>query len=958
MAEGEHIPGDNAASVTTAPPIEEEFTSYLTLNEMPAHFAHFYETDRFLIAELSAFITDGFQAGENVVVVATQAHQEELDRQLQAHGVDIPAKRECGQYICLDAAATLAKFMVDGLPDPQRFTQVVGSIIERATAGRKGVRVFGEMVALLWVEEQYDAALRLEELWNDLRRQHSFALFCAYPMTGYEDDNVIQLIGDVCAQHSHVIPAESYSALNSKDARARAIVQLQQQAILLQPEIAQRKAAEERLQATEDRYRRLFEAYTDGILIVNRGAGTIVDANPCIQDVLGRTREELLGRKLWETGLFEDNDSLRQVCQELDATHPRHHEHRSIHRGDGQNRDIEFVSSLYEAGGEQVIQCTLRDITTRKQAEDVLRTMKGELEVQVEDLRRLHEMSVNLTSTLDVDSVLNEVLQAAISMQGTDRGMLSLRDPQGDGLVLKASCGLDEDFIKAVARVPVGWGACGMCYQQRRRIVVEDVFTDPLVESYRTVARQDGFYAVHSTPLITRSGNIIGVISALFTQLHRPSEREMRLMDLYARMAADFIENAQLHRQVRQELKEREHLLEREQQARAEAERANRMKDEFLATVSHELRTPLTPIIGWSQQLRRGVRDEATRIRGLEIIEHSARAQMQLIEDILDVSRIITGKLSLNIGPVDMATVINAAMDSVQLAADSKGIQLAIILNPAARHISGDANRLQQVIWNLISNAIKFTPAGGSIDVRLERVDSHAQIMVRDTGEGIEPDFLPFIFDRFRQADSTSTRSHNGLGLGLAIVRHLVELHGGTVVAESAGKGCGTTFTIRLPLAQAHQSAKTPRRSGRIVLDEPVMTDPRPDSLLDDVQVLLVDDDHDTLKILAMTLADCGATVKVATSVAEALELLQSFRPHVLVSDLAMPGEDGYSLIKKVRADARDGQIPAVAFTAYAGKEDRRRALAAGYNLFVPKPVEPNELILIIANLAELHHEA
>ena len=354
--------------------------------------------------------------------------------------------------------------------------------------------------------------------------------------------------------------------------------------------------------------------------------------------------------------------------------------------------------------------------------------------------------------------------------------------------------------------------------------------------------------------------------------------------------------------------------------------------------------------------LRRGGLDQARMARALEVIERQATSQAQLVEDILDVSRVITGKLRLNIEPVDAASVINAAIDSVQLAADAKNIQLQVTLDPSARHISGDPGRLQQIVWNLLSNAVKFTPAGGRVEVRLERAGSDVQISVSDTGEGISADFLPFIFDRFRQADGTSTRRHGGLGLGLAIVRHLVELHGGSVHAASPGTGCGATFTIRLPLVVAHERAPGPSGpTGRVRPDEDTSPHLDPFPSLDGVQVLLVDDDQDTLQILTVMLAESGANVQVAASVAEALEVLQWYRPDVLVSDLAMPGDDGYSLIGQIRAlEAESGaRIPAVALTAYVRVEDRVRALSAGFNMFVPKLVEPDELIAAIANLAE-----
>jgi signal transduction histidine kinase/CheY-like chemotaxis protein len=390
-----------------------------------------------------------------------------------------------------------------------------------------------------------------------------------------------------------------------------------------------------------------------------------------------------------------------------------------------------------------------------------------------------------------------------------------------------------------------------------------------------------------------------------------------------------------------------------EQMARAEAETANRMKDEFLATVSHEIRTPLNAIMGWSHLLRSGRLDQATTERAIETIDRNAKSQAQLIEDILDVSRMITGKLRLNNEPVDISSVINAAIDSVQLALDCKDLHLAVTLDPSARHTLGDASRLQQVVWNLLANAIKFTPPGGRIEVRVERAGENLQLHVSDTGQGIGAEFLPFIFDRFRQADGTTTRQHGGLGLGLAIVRHLTELHGGTITAYSAGTGKGASFVIKLPLAPpvAPRVKKQSSESKRAA--HPGVTPLPP---LDTVKVLLVDDDPDTLQILSVILTESRAGVQQARSVAEALEILEWYQPDVLVSDLAMPDEDGYSLIAKIREleTVSGKETPVIALTSYVRVEDRARALSAGFNIFVPKPVQPEELITAIASLAEV----
>ena len=763
------------------------------------HFVQFYETDGFLFRLLGEFIGAGLRAGEAAIVVATPAHREGLAERLQALGLDVIAARKSGQYVELDAAAMLATFMVNGIPDPERFNQVFGGIIAQTAAGWRGVRVFGEMVALLWAQEHYEAAVALEALWNQLRTVHAFVLCCGYPLTGIGEEALARLLSDVCAAHSYVIPAESYTALTNSDERVRAIVLLQQKARLLQAEITERRTIEQRLRSSELRYRRFFEAAQDGIVLVDGATGQITDANPAMTELLGYTRAELIGKELWAIGLFEGPAAAQEAFRALHEHQVLRHEHIALQTKDGQQRDVELVSNVYETNGQRVIQCNLRDITRRKQAEDALRRVKDELQTQVADLRRLHELSSRLTATLDIEAVLREVLQAALAMQGTDLGLLSLYDAARAELVLKVQSGFDQALLTQIDGVPPCSAAC---YAQRQRIVVEDLALDPRFAVDREAARSAGVRACHSTPLITRSGTIVGVLSAYFRRPYRPSEREIRQMDLYARLAADCIENAQLHQQVQQELVAREQLLVREHVARAEAEHANRMKDEFLATVSHELRTPLTTILGWAQRLRTGRHDAATVARGLEIIERQAKAQARLVEDLLDTARVITGKLRLAIEPVDLALVVNAAIDAIQLAADAKGIRLAVAIDPSARTIAGDAGRLQQVVWNLLANAVKFTPAGGQIVVRLERDGAYARLSISDTGEGIGQELLPFIFDRFRQADSTSSRRHGGLGLGLAIVRHLVELHGGTVSAESPGVGSGATFTITLPLSK------------------------------------------------------------------------------------------------------------------------------------------------------------
>ncbi len=398
-------------------------------------------------------------------------------------------------------------------------------------------------------------------------------------------------------------------------------------------------------------------------------------------------------------------------------------------------------------------------------------------------------------------------------------------------------------------------------------------------------------------------------------------------------------------------VKEREQLLLSERAARAEAERASRMKDEFLATIGHELRTPLNAILGWATLLRSGRIANEEIASGLETIERNARAQTQIIEDLLDMSRIISGKVRLDVQRIDLQEVLREAVQTVEAAARAKGIRLQQVLDPLAGPVTGDPNRLQQIFWNLLNNAIKFTDKGGRIQLLLERVNSHIEISVIDTGHGIEPEFLPHVFDRFQQADSTTTRRHGGLGLGLAIVKQLVELHGGSVRAKSAGAGKGATFVVNLPLTAVHpaQEELLDRRhpsSGRTISGFESMS-------LDSIKVLAIDDEADARVLVKTLLESAHAKVTVAPNGGEALKLAASEKFDVLVCDIGMPGMDGYAVMEQIREGGQlNATTPAVALTAYARSEDRTKALRSGFQIHIAKPVEPTELITVVASLA------
>jgi signal transduction histidine kinase/CheY-like chemotaxis protein len=460
--------------------------------------------------------------------------------------------------------------------------------------------------------------------------------------------------------------------------------------------------------------------------------------------------------------------------------------------------------------------------------------------------------------------------------------------------------------------------------------------------------------------VLSKSGAELPALAAIIATLGNVTvlERPVRMTTLTS-MVRSALRARERQYQVRDHLHAREKaeiertmLLEAERAARGEAERAGQMKDEFLATLSHELRTPLNAVLGWAQLLQMPSVDAKEMAEGVTIIERNARAQAQIIEDLLDMSRIISGKVRLEVQSLDLASVVQAALETVQPAAFAKDIRVRAVLDSEAGPITGDPNRLQQVFWNLLSNAVKFTPKGGRVHVELKRVDSHLEVSVTDNGEGIEPEFLPHVFDRFRQADATTSRAHGGLGLGLAIVRQLVELHGGTISVRSAGQNCGSSFVVSLPLLAAHASRepKVERRHASTA-SQTMLHQPK---RMAGIKVVIVDDEPDARTLLRRLLEDCNAEVHTAETADEAVALVQSERPHVLISDIGMPGEDGYGLIRRVRALPADtgGHTPAVALTAYARGEDRVTAIVAGFQHHLSKPVEPNELIAIVASLA------
>jgi len=738
-----------------------------------------------------------------------------------------------------------------------------------------------------------------------------------------------------------------------------------------------------------------------------------------------------------------------------------------IRRKDGEVRWIEFNGQFEFApnGSPTRLVGVVTDITDRKLAEQAAAA-------DLTDMQRLHDLSTRLIFESDTQVLYDEILAAAIAIMQADAGSIQLLDPQTNNLISLVSQGLEPtltnhfQFVNASSNTP-----CGIALANGARTFVD--FDAPDVPDPDGSLKRHfdvGLRSAQSTPLVTRSGRAIGMLTTHWRDLHKPSDRELQFLDLLTRQAADLLERRQTEAALREseELKqrilesskdcikvltldseivyintgglnllevddptfvlnacwldfwqgedyenakraiaaakagntgqfqgyvpthrgtpkwwdciitpvrnsadqitqlvivsrditrqkqaeaEREQLLAQEQAAREAAETANRSKDEFLAVLSHELRSPLNPILGWTRLLQSGKLVAARQREALNTIERNAKLQTQLIEDLLDISSIMRGKLSLTVAPVSLTFVISAALETVQLAAEAKNIQIILDLAPEIAPVSGDAARLQQVVWNLLTNAVKFTPSGGQVTVELKQTGQLAQIRVIDTGKGINPQFLPHVFECFRQEDGSTTRKFGGLGLGLAIVRQIIEMHGGTVWAESQGEGQGATFILQVPTIQ------------RLVTVNPEQTRIPPDTelLLEGIQVLLVDDEQDTREFQAFVLEQSGANVIAVASGGEALRTLEQFTPDVLVSDIGMAEMDGYMLMQHIRSRLSEqakttpgggSLLPkAIAVTAYAAEVDQRRAFQAGFQAHLTKPVEAEVLVQAIARL-------
>ena len=718
------------------------------------HAVQFYEDEAFLFRMVGDYLADGLDNGQPMIVIATPAHREGFVARLRERGFDHEG------IFFADARDTVSKFVVDGTIDEEKFYEVIGRLIEEKSVAGLRLRVYGEMVDLLWRDGHPDAAIRLEELWNELGERNAFSLLCAYPIGNFLHTNQTDAFLDVCRTHGHVIPAETYTPEVDSDVRSRQIAALQQRAAALEAEIAHRKElesalreslaarrqAEEALRRSERELKDFLENASVALHWVGAD-GTILWANDAELKLLGYTGEEYVGHKI--NDFYADKEVIEEMLCRLRAGEEIRDCEVRLLASDG---TIKFVSvdsnALFENGAFVHTRCFTRDITDRKRMEQA--------------------------------------------------------------------------------------------------------------------------------------------------------------------NAAAAVENARLYQG---------------------AQEANRAKDEFLATLSHELRTPLTAILGWARLLLLGGLDAGTANVALETIERSARTQAALIDDLLDLSRVVTGKLTLESELVDLRAIVDNAVQTQRLAAEAKSIRLDVRVPDDSVVVMGDATRLQQVIWNLVGNAIKFSDPQSAVTLLLERNAGTARISVRDTGRGIHQEFLPHVFEPFRQAESASTRAFGGLGLGLAIVKYLVELHGGMVAAKSEGQGRGASFEVTLPIA-----ARIAAEGDHVVAVETAD--------LRGMSVLLVDDDSDTRELVRAILTRCGADVHSAASVDAACVALSIRKPDVLVTDIAMPHRDGFSLLEHVRSKEGTRDLPVVALTAFAQRGEEN-----AFHAYIQKPVDPLQFARVIAGL-------
>jgi PAS domain S-box-containing protein len=715
-------------------------------------------------------------------------------------------------------------------------------------------------------------------------------------------------------------------------------------------------------------YRRQLEAVSNNAtlaLFIMDESQRCVFMNPAAEELTGYKMDEVGEKPLHDYVHNKKPDGSHYPLEEcpIDRVFPQNNQEQGeelfVHK-DGSFYPVAFTASPMREGDKTVgTIIEVRGIAEERQAQQKLNELLEAERAAREESEVIRRIGQIISAELDLHKIVQAVTDASTEITGAQFGAFfyNVLNNKGESYMLYTLSGVPYEAFSNFP-MPSATHLFGPTFRGEGTLRSDDIKKDPRFgKNHPYYGMPEGHLPVASylaVSVISRSGEVMGGLFFGHSDTAVFSERDERIVEAMAAQAAVAMDNASLFEEAKRERERAEAVARENERLLKEAQEAGRLKDDFLAIVSHELRTPLNAILGWSSMLLSQSLDDADKTRAIETINRNARSQGQIIEDILDISRIITGKLRLDVQLIQPSKVIEAAIDTLLHAAEAKNIRLQMLLDPQAGPVSGDPDRLQQIIWNLVSNAVKFTPKGGRVQVRLERVNSHIEIAVSDTGQGIEPEFLTQVFDRFRQADSSTARNHSGLGLGLAIVKQLVEMHGGDIKVASPGIGQGSTFTVSLPVAVVHntQIARQTDRihpkssSGRIAFDCPPN--------LDGLRIMVVDDEKDSRDLLEDVLSLCEAEVLAVASASEALEKIPEFNPEVIISDIGMPEQDGYELIKEIRKREKAQnlkRVPAIALTAYARVEDRMKALSSGFQMHVPKPVEPAELAAVVSSL-------
>ncbi len=747
------------------------------------HLAQIYESDDFLVESVANYIQSGMAAGAAAIVIATGGHLDQLRHRWAGEKLDVEAAIRRGQLILLEAKQVLDALMRDGRPDPARFGETVESIVAAATTRYPRVVAFGEMVNLLWSDGQLDAAIALEDCWNDLASRHNLTLLCAYHLHGSSTSHHAAPFEAVCSRHSRVIPAESSVRFYSEDP-LRVIALLQQKAFALD----QQMHAQQHIEA-DLAHLAAIVASSDDAIVSKSLDGTIRSWNVGAERIFGYTAAEAIGQPITLIIPEELRDEERLILGKVRSGEQIEHFETERVARDGQRVFVSLSVSPVRDGKGEIIGASkiARDVSERRRADEAVAQAKRQLAQEAMGLVALNEWSTRLWRCESLQQGLEQILEGVIHMLGADKGNILLRE--GEGLRIAAHRGFDQSCIDVCDAVALG-DASGCGRAMRSRVVeIIHVEADPLYAPDLPAARDAGYRTVVSAPLLAGDGKAVGVLNVYFATVHQPIEAELRRLALYARQATDFIQRCEIEETLRR--KERM-LLE-----------TDRRKNEFLATLAHEMRNPLAPISSGLQIMKMAQGDPQIMEQARSMMERQVGHMVRLVEDLMDVSRIGQGKVDLRKEVLDLNDVLRASVESCRPRIDAAGHRLLMQIPANPIWVEADKIRLTQVFVNLLNNAAKYTDHGGTLTVHSEQADADAVVRVSDTGLGIPVHMLDKVFDLFTQVDESQEKSQGGIGIGLSLVKGLVQAHGGTVTARSGGPGKGSEFSVRLPVTRA-----------------------------------------------------------------------------------------------------------------------------------------------------------